>query len=88
MTPEASLLTAKQAAILNIIKRYIHIHGVAPTLAELCKMTATKSVGSMSKSLDILIRKGFIERQKGGWRQLKLRDACPFCGRPLKKKKR
>ena len=77
-------LTESQAMVLQIIRSYMRDHGgVAPTLRELCDLTLTKSAGSMTKHLNALVEKGFIERNRQGWRRISLRDACPCCGQGL-----
>jgi repressor LexA len=79
------VLTAAQSTVMRIIRQHVGEYGFAPTLEELCEYTMTKSVGSMHKHLSALVRAGLIERCEGGWRQIKIKDVCPCCGRRMRK---
>ena len=77
------MLTAAQANVMREIRRHMRKHGGAPTLAELCERTGTRSVGSMSKHVTALVKAGLIVRGEGGWRQIAIKDRCPCCGQAL-----
>ena len=77
-------LTESQACVLRILRAYMRDHGRAPTLAELCNLTMTKSVGSMHKMLSKLVDKGFLEKRPGEWNSVRLKDVCPCCGQKLR----
>lgn len=77
------MLTERQAAVLRIIRSHVADYGFAPTLAELCEYTMTKSPGSMSKHIAALQRAGLLERTSAA-RQIMLSDVCPCCGQRLK----
>lgn len=79
------MLTEAQAAVLKIVRKHTGEYGFAPTLQELCEYTRTSSAGSMTKHLNALVAKGFIERGDGGWRQIKIKDVCPCCGQKMKR---
>lgn len=78
------MLTEAQSTVLKIVRKHTARYGFAPTLAELCDYTRTKSAGSMTKHLNALVRGGFIERGEGGWRQIRIKDVCPCCGQKMK----
>jgi SOS-response transcriptional repressor LexA len=77
------MISEAQSRVLHIIRQHTNRHGFAPTLAELCEYTMTKSTGSMTKHVNALVRGGFIERGFGGWRDIKLKDTCPCCGQKM-----
>lgn len=79
------MLTEAQSVVLKIVRKHTGRYGFAPTLQELCEYTRTKSAGSMTKHLNALVAKGFIERGDGGWRQMKVTDVCPCCGQEMKR---
>ena len=81
-----AFLTEKQSSVLRILRAYVRDHRHAPTLAELCDLTMTKSVGSMHKMLSKLADKGFLEKRSGEWNSIRLKDVCPCCGQKLKGK--
>lgn len=81
----SSSLTDAQARVLRVLRLYTRDRGMGPTLGELCDLTRTKSQGSMHKMLNKLVEKGFLEKCEGGWRQIRLRDACPCCGRKFRR---
>lgn len=65
-------LTEKQKSILNIIEMYINDYGYPPTVRELCDLSDTKSTSTIYGHLDSLENKGYIIRQKGSARTLRL----------------
>ena len=77
-------LTKQQASVLRTFRAYVKDYGYAPTLAELCNLTRTKSVGSMHKMLGKLVDKGFLEKRSGEWNSARLKDVCPCCGQQLR----
>lgn len=53
-------MTTKQTYIYNIIKDYIAKHNYAPTLREICEISGLKSVSTVSKHLEHLKIRGYI----------------------------
>lgn len=81
------LLTEAQSLVLKVIRQHTAEHGFAPTLAELCEYTRTKSQGAMTKHVAALVRGGFIDRSPGAWRAITLKDVCPCCGQKMERER-
>ena len=69
----------RQLDVLDAIRAHIAEHAVSPTISELCSRLGTKSVGSMSKHLNILEKCGSIKRSSR-WRGIRVTGVCPYCG--------
>lgn len=65
-------LTKAQEQTLDIIKRYITTYGQSPTIAELQKELALRSIRSVTQRLESLEKKGFITRDRFQHRSIRL----------------
>jgi len=77
-------LTDRQRAILEFIEEVIDEEGYPPTVREICKRFRISSPRGVSDHLGALERKGFIERQAGRARGLRLvhrLSGVPIVGR-------
>jgi len=54
-------LTNEQFNILIAIKDYISIHGISPTIRELCEITGKESPATIHFHLKALKKKGYID---------------------------
>ncbi|RLE27710.1 MAG: hypothetical protein DRJ65_02000 [Acidobacteria bacterium] len=59
-----NFLTSRQQDILAFIESRIMAHGVAPTLREISEHFGFSSTASAQKHVNLLVRKGFLERDK------------------------
>lgn len=80
------MLTSRQRDTLDFIRRHLHRHGHAPTLAEIGKAVGVQSKGAVHRLVQALVDKGFLIRESTGWRGLRPtgRDAAfslPLVGR-------
>ena len=66
-------LSAKQARVLDFIKNYLRQAGYPPTVREIAEKLGLAGPNSAKKFLDILERKGFIQRRAGCSRAIELR---------------
>lgn len=57
-------LTGRQREVLDFIERRISRHGVAPTLQEISSHFGFSSTASAQKHVNLLVKKGFLERDK------------------------
>ena len=60
MNTSTQLLTARQAQILELIRRYINDTGYPPTRADIAAELGFKSANAAEEHLKALARKGFI----------------------------
>lgn len=65
-------LTAKQARVLDALKRFLAENGYPPTVRELCKMTNLNSTATVQVHLDTLQTKGYIKKAKEKNRTMEL----------------
>ncbi|HYD93472.1 MAG TPA: transcriptional repressor LexA [Candidatus Paceibacterota bacterium] len=65
-------LTRAQEETLFLIKRYIARHGQSPTITELQKELALRSIRSVTQRLEALEKKGFIARDRFQHRSIKV----------------
>lgn len=70
--PRDTALTKAQEETLFLIKRYIARHGQSPTVVELQKELALRSLRSVTQRLEALERKGFISRSPFQHRSIKV----------------
>lgn len=68
------MLTQRQAEVLDLIRAHISTHGHAPTLAELAQAAGILSKGSIHRLVKSLEAGGYVEREAGTWRGLKLKN--------------
>jgi len=69
---EQSVLTKRQAEILNFIKTHIQYSGFPPTISEIQGQFSFKSPNAVQEHLKALVRKGQIRRNPNQWRGLEL----------------
>jgi repressor LexA len=65
-------LTKRQRAVLEFIRDFIASDGRPPTLREIARHFRLASTYGVQRHLDALARKGFIEREPGGSRNIRL----------------
>lgn len=80
MTP----LTKRQRELLDYLGQFIHAHGYAPSLEEICRAFHLSALSTVHKHLEHLREKGWIRRKYNHSRALELVtdgfEACPTCG--------
>jgi SOS-response transcriptional repressor LexA len=75
-------LTERQAAALAAIADHVAVHGYAPTLRELMRALGIASPNGIVCHLKALVRKGYITRDGGMARSIRLSDrALAYFGR-------
>ena len=67
-------LTEKQRGVLEFIAKYLETHGCSPTLAEIGAATGGISSVAALAHVEALEQKGYLRRQPGRRRGLKLAD--------------
>jgi repressor LexA len=72
MLMKQSVLTKRQAEILNFIKTHIQYSGFPPTISEIQGQFSFKSPNAVQEHLKALVRKGQIRRNPNQWRGLEL----------------
>jgi repressor LexA len=72
MVIRQSVLTKRQAEILNFIKTHIQYSGFPPTISEIQGQFSFKSPNAVQEHLKALVRKGQIRRNPNQWRGLEL----------------
>ena len=65
-------LTSRQRQILEYIIEYEKEHGYPPTIREICEAFGISSPRGVSKHLEALEKKGYIERSKGRSRGIRI----------------
>ncbi|MCD6462253.1 MAG: transcriptional repressor LexA [Thermotogae bacterium] len=65
-------LTSRQRQILEYIVEYEREHGYPPTIREICEAFGISSPRGVSKHLEALEKKGYIERSKGRSRGIRI----------------
>lgn len=68
------MLTEKQTRILDIIKNYIEKEKIPPTVREICKIAGINSTSSVQAHIDRLEKKGYIKRDKGCNRSIRINE--------------
>ena len=61
-------LTEKQLAFLDFLRQHVHAHRVWPTYREVVDHFAFRSPNSVTQNLQALTRKGYLERDRNGYR--------------------
>lgn len=80
-------LTKRQREILDYLAMFIPRHGYAPSLEEIGRRFDLSSLATVSKHLENLRAKGYIDRRYGHARAITIKstgDICPMCCRPFK----
>ncbi len=70
-----SVLTKRQAEILDFIRSHIHYSGFPPTISEIQEHFSFRSPNAVQEHLKALVRKGQIRRNPKQWRGLELTAA-------------
>lgn len=68
------MLTNKQKAILKIIKEYIDKEMMPPTVREIGEIAGLSSTSTVQRYLDELERKGYIFKEKGCCRTIRVKE--------------
>jgi len=72
-----NFLTSRQRDVLAFIEGRIKAHGIAPTLKEISEHFGFSSTASAQKHVNLLVSKGFLERDKHQKRGLTVVDETP-----------
>ncbi|MCX9157023.1 transcriptional repressor LexA [Niveibacterium sp. 24ML] len=80
---QASELTARQAEILDLIRRTVRDEGRPPTRIEICEAFGFRSPNAAEEHLKALVRKGAISMEEGRARGIRLLEetGLPLIGR-------
>ncbi len=70
-------LTERQREVLEVVARWQAEHGYPPTVRELAGVLGIQ-VGAVQRHLEALQRKGFLEREPGKRRALRVRRRIPL----------
>ncbi|EMQ4301556.1 hypothetical protein WG886_002211 [Yersinia enterocolitica] len=70
-----SNLTLRQREVLDLIKAYIRMHGMAPTMTEIADEMGFKSPNAASVHIAALKKKGAINVRRGASRGITLTDS-------------
>ncbi len=68
------MLTEKEKRILNIIVNYIKEKNMPPTVREICKIAELSSTSTVQKYINTLEDKGYILREKGCCRSIRIKE--------------
>ena len=66
-------LTARQQQVLDVIAAYIREHGYPPSNREIGKAMDIRSPHGVKQHIDRLVAKGFIEREPGKARAIRVK---------------
>lgn len=70
-------LTPRQQQVLELIAAHVKEHGRAPTVREIASAMGVKAVGTIQDHLRALMQKGYLERDPGVSRGLRLTELVP-----------
>jgi len=65
------VLTGREDDVLKIVVRHLARHGHAPTLAEIAAELGQQSRGTVHRYVQGLLKKGYLVRDRRGWRALR-----------------
>lgn len=65
------MLTGREDDVLKIVVRHLARHGHAPTLAEIAAELGQQSRGTVHRYVQGLLNKGYLVRDRSGWRALR-----------------
>ena len=74
-------LTPRQQQVLEIVAAQFKDHGRAPTVREIASAMGVKAVGPIQDHLKALVQKGYLERDPGLSRGLRLTERAPSAER-------
>ena len=74
-------LTPRQQQVLEIVAAHLKTHGRAPTVREIASAMGLKAVGTIQDHLKALMQKGFLEKDPGVSRGLRLTQEVPSADR-------
>ena len=78
-TVQVRELTERQREVLDAIRAHVRRHGIPPSRAELAAAVGLKHDSAVDKHLTALAKKGWIERERGMRRGLRLvREGAPI----------
>ncbi len=84
MRPRSALpATARQLAVLAAIERFRDSRGYPPTVRDLCEALGVSSTNGMVTHLDALARKGYLARDAGTPRGLRVLIPSQAAGTPM-----
>ena len=64
-------MTGREDDVLKIVVRHLARHGTAPTLAEIAAELGQQSRGTVHRYVQGLLNKGYLVRDRRGWRALR-----------------
>ncbi|WP_238917299.1 HTH domain-containing protein [Clostridium sp. YIM B02555] len=67
------MLTEKERTILNIIEMYIREKSMPPTVREIAEIAELNSTATVQKYINILESKGYILKEKGCCRSIRIK---------------
>jgi len=70
-------LTPRQAQVLEVLAAHLKDRGKAPTVREIASALGVKAVGTIQDHLRALEQKGYVERDPGLSRSLRLTERAP-----------
>ena len=65
-------LTKKQEEVLTVIKKYIAIHGYAPSVREVCELMNLSSTATVFVHMRHLMKKGYLKQTDNKFRTLEV----------------
>ena len=68
------MLTKKQQEIFDIIKKYIEKKKIPPTVREIGEIAGLTSTSTVQGYINILEREGFISKDKGCCRSIRIKE--------------
>lgn len=74
-------LTLRQVQVLKCVEQFIDVHGFPPSLRDLCLMLDMSSLAAIVEHLNALVRKGYLARDAGERRGLRV--LRPSAGAPV-----
>ncbi len=72
---KSTIVTKKQSKVLDLIKQYLKTNSQSPTIEELRQLLGVSSSRTIGQHLDALEKKGFIARERGQRRNIKILDS-------------
>ncbi len=79
-------ITARQFEVLVAVEQYVDARGYPPTVRELCEALDVSSTNGMVTHLEALERKGYLAREAGTARGMRVLVASKDAGTPMQAK--
>lgn len=75
-------MTKRMKAALEFIAAYWREHGWGPSYADIAASIGSKSRGDISNIVRTLERRGYLFREIGASRSVRIANVCTKCGEP------